>query len=90
MEGIVAEVTREDRFHGTCNLVVLHLRRAAKSNDIEKGFETARAMGMLKPEREAFIRHCLAIDEKRSESVTDELIHELQACVLSLNTADPA
>ena len=86
----MAEVSLEDRFHGTCNLVILHLRRAAKSNDIEKGFETAREMGMLDSEREAFIRKCLEIDETHVEPVTDELVKRLQACILSLNTADPA
>ena len=86
----MAEVTLEDRFHGTCILVVLHLRRAAKSNDLEKGFAVAREMGMLSPEREAFIRRCLSIDENHDEPVTDELIKRLQACILSLNTADPA
>ena len=39
-EETMAEVTIEDRFHGTCNLVLLHLRRAAKSNDLETGFNS--------------------------------------------------
>lgn len=86
----MAEVSLEDRFHGTCNLVILHLRRAAKSNDIEKGFDAAREMGMLSPEREAFIRRCLQLDETHDEPISDELVKQLQACILSLNTADPA
>lgn len=86
----MAQVSIEDRFHGTCNLVILHLRRAAKSNDREAGFSTARDMGMLSPEREQFIRRCLEIDETGCEPVTEGLIKELQACILSLNTADPA
>ena len=86
----MAEVTIEDRFHGTCNLVILHLRRAAKSNDLEAGFEAAREMGMLKPDQEAFIRRCLALNENHDEPITDELIRQLQSCILSLNTADPA
>lgn len=92
----MATVTIEDRFHGACNLVILHLRRAAKSNDLEKGFETARAMRMLKPEHEQFVRECLALDKRiqsgleADEPVTEDLIRELQACILRLNTADPA
>ncbi|MBQ9001904.1 MAG: hypothetical protein IJ087_08635 [Eggerthellaceae bacterium] len=86
----MAVVSLEDRFHGTCNLVILHLRRAAKSNDIEKGFDAAREMGMLSPEREAFIRRCLQLDETHDEPISDELVKQLQACILSLNTADPA
>lgn len=86
----MAEVTIEERFHGTCNLAILHLRRAAKSNDLERGFAFARKMGMLKPEQETFIRRCFEIDKQRDEPVTDDLIKQLQACILSLNTADPA
>lgn len=86
----MAEVSISDRFHGTCVLAILHLRRAAKSNDLERGFEAAREMRMLKPDQEAFIRRCLEIDGRGGEAVTDELVRELQACVLLLNTADPA
>jgi len=92
----MAEVTIEDRFHGTCNLVILHLRRAAKSNDLEAGFATARNMGMLKPDQERFIRDCLALNDAVQSGVTDhapitdDLIKQLQSCILSLNTADPA
>lgn len=88
--------TIEERFHGTCNLVILHLRRAAKSNDLETGFDTARAMGMLDPEQEAFIRSCFELDailqrgETPDVAIDDALVKRLQACVLSLNTADPA
>lgn len=92
----MAEVTIQDRFHGTCNLVILHLRRAAKSNDLEEGFAVARNMRMLGPRHEAFVRSCLEMDARMQEGlqpaqpVTDDLIRELQACVLRLNTADPA
>ena len=92
----MAEVTIEDRFRGTCNLVILHLRRAAKSNDLEVGFATAREMGMLKPEQERFIRECLALEQGMQTGatgqgeVTEDLVKRLQACILSLNTADPA
>lgn len=89
-------VSIEDRFRGTCNLVILHLRRAAKSNDLETGFDTARSLGMLKPDQERFIRECLALNDSivagnaPEGSVSEDLIKRLQACILSLNTADPA
>ena len=92
----MAPVSIEDRFRGSCNLVILHLRRAAQSNDVERGFDTARSMGMLKPEQESFLRHCFALNdslirgESPDEPITDDLIRQLQACTLSLNTADPA
>lgn len=92
----MAEVTIQQRFHGTCNLVILHLRRAAKSNDLEAGFAAAREMGMLKPEQERFVRECLALDasmqagKHEGPEVDEQLVKRLQACILSLNTADPA
>lgn len=93
-QGTMANVTIEDRFHGTCNLVILHLRRAAKSNDLETGFTAARDMGMLKPDQEQFIRDCLALNERiqsgEPATITNDRIKQLQACILSLNTADPA
>ncbi|HAM15050.1 MAG TPA: hypothetical protein DCP91_04170 [Eggerthellaceae bacterium] len=90
------EIGLADRFHGTCNLVILHLRRAAKSNDLEEGFAAARRMGMLKPEHEQFVRDCLELDASvqggtaDADSITEQAVRELQACVLRLNTADPA
>ena len=92
----MAEASLEGRFRGTCNLVILHLRRAAKSNDLEVGFAAARELGMLSRDREDFIRSCLSdcervmAGEAPEEPVDDERIRKLQACVLSLNTADPA
>lgn len=92
----MAPVTLEDKFHGTCVLTILHLRRAAKSNDLEVGFATAREMRMLGPEHESFVRNCLQLDEELQagaiphEPITEDLVRELQACVLRLNTADPA
>lgn len=92
----MATVTLEDKFHGTCVLTILHLRRAAKSNDLEVGFTTAREMHMLGPDHESFVRDCLQLDEELQagaiphQPITEDLIRELQACVLRLNTADPA
>ena len=92
----MAQVSIEDRFRGSCNLVILHLRRAAKSNDIEVGFDTARNMGMLDADQEAFIRQCLTLNDRLVSGepietpITDDLIKRLQICALSLNTADPA
>lgn len=92
----VGEVSIEQRFHGTVVLAILHLRRLAKSNDLEAGFDAGRALHMIGPEHEEFMRKCLALDdrlqagEEPSEPITMELINELQACVLRINSADPA
>ena len=92
----MGEVSIEQRFHGTAVLAILHLRRAAKSNDLEEGFAAARALKMIAPEHEQFIRDCLATDERMQAGeapdrpITDDLVKELQACVLRLNSADPA
>jgi len=90
------EVTVERRFHGTVVLAILHLRRVAQSNDVEAGFSAARDLKMIKPEHERFIRECMALDEqlqageKPRQPITIDLVNELQACVLRLNSADPA
>ena len=92
----MAEVSLEKRFHGTVALTILHLRRLAKSNDIEAGFAAGRELRMIGPEHEAFMRACLALDEQLragetpSEPITMQLVDELQACVLRINSADPA
>lgn len=92
----MAEVSLEKRFRGSVRLVTLHLWRVAKSTDLEEGFAQALAFGMLKPENVAFIRECLAANERldRGEalglSITDGMVKELQANALRLNTADPA
>ena len=89
-------VTAEQQFHGTVVLTILHLRRLAQSNDIEKGFAAARELHMIAPEHEAFMRRCLALDEQvqagetPDEPIGPELSRELQACVLRMNSADPA
>lgn len=89
-------VTEEQRFHGTVVLAILHLRRLAKSNDIDKGFAAARELHMIESEHEAFMRRCLALDERiqtgnpSDEIDYPELSRELQACVLRINSADPA
>ena len=92
----MAEVSLEQRFHGTVVLVVLHLRRVAHSNDIEAGFAAARELKMISPEHERFIRTCFALDdqvqagEEPGNPITPGMIQELQACALRLNSADPA
>ena len=89
-------VSVEQQFHGTVVLAILHLRRVAHSNDIEEGFAAARELKMIEPLHEQFIRSCFALDEciqageQSEQPVTPELIKELQACVLRLNSADPA
>ena len=88
--------TIEKQFHGTVVLAILHLRRIAHSNDVEEGFAAARELRMISDEHERFIRSCFSLDESLeagsapAEPITPELIKELQACVLRLNSADPA
>ena len=92
----MSEISIETRFHGTVALSILHLRRLAKSNDIEAGLAAGRDFLMIGPEHEAFMRKCLMLDEELqsgktpSEPITMDLINELQACVLRINSADPA
>ena len=92
----MAEVSLEQRFHGTVALAILHLRRLAKSNDVDAGLEAARSLLMIDGDQEQFIRHCLALDANlessatAAEPVSMELVNRLQACILSINSADPA
>ena len=92
----MGEVTIEQRFHGTVALAILHLRRLAKSNDVDAGFAIARDLLMIDETQERFMRECLAIDEALQaggtppEALSLDLVSQLQACVLSINSADPA
>ena len=51
---------------------------------------------MFDAENEAFVRRCFALDaeleagEELTEPLTMELVDELQACAIRLNSADPA
>lgn len=90
------EVSVEKRFHGSVNLVILHLRRVAHSNDIDAGLAAARRLRMFNEENEAFVRRMFVVDaqlqagEVPCEPITIDLANELQACALRLNSADPA
>lgn len=92
----MAEVPVEKRFRGSVRLVTLLLWRIGESTDIEKGFAAAHEMRMIGEEHEAFLRECFEVDERmgRGEDpgrpITLELVDELQACALRLNSADPA
>ena len=92
----MGDVTIEQRFHGTVALTILHLRRLAKSNDVDAGFAAAHDLHMIEDEHEQFMRSCLALDrrmqagEPLDEPITLDLVNELQACVLRINSADPA
>lgn len=92
----MTEVPVERRFIGSAHLATLHLWRVAKSTDLEKCFKEARDLRMINQENEDFMRHCFALSEQLeageqpSEPITDEMVHELQMCVLRLNSADPA
>ena len=92
----MAEVPVEKRFRGSVRLVTLLLWRVGESTDVEKGFAEAHDKLMINDEHEAFIRECLALDarlekgEEPDRPITIELVDELQACALRLNSADPA
>ena len=92
----MAEVTIDQQYHGTVNLAILQLRRLAKSNDIDAGFAAARDLGMLDAEREEFMRSCFEFDEALksgavpADAVSPEKLAALRACILSINSADPA
>ena len=92
----MAEVPVDRKFRGSVRLATLHLWRVAKSTDLELCFKEARALRMINAEHEAFIRRCFALDaqleagEEPDEPITEELVHELQMCVLRLNSTDPA
>ena len=92
----MGEVSIEQRFHGTVALAILHLRRLAKSNNTEVGLATARELLMIDEEQESFIRECLELDNairenpEQASAIDGERIKRLQACILSVNSADPA
>lgn len=92
----MAEVPVEKRFRGSVRLVTLLLWRIGESTDVEKGFAEARGKGMLSEGHERFLRECFEVDARieRGEEpgcdITLDLVDELQACALRLNSADPA
>lgn len=92
----MAEVPVERRFIGSTHLATLHLWRIAKTTDLDECFKQARELNMIDADNEAFMRRCLELGERMEagedpgEPVTDEMVHELQMCVLRLNSADPA
>ncbi|MBR5260476.1 MAG: hypothetical protein IKV48_08450 [Eggerthellaceae bacterium] len=92
----MAEVPIDKRFRGSVRLVTLLLWRIGESTDVEKGFADARAMRMIDENHERFIRDCLEVDARmgRGEDpgikLTIDVVNELQACALRLNSADPA
>ena len=92
----MAEVPVEKRFRGSVRLVTLLLWRIGESTDVEHGFAAARAMRMIGEEHELFIRSCFEADARmgRGEdpgmTLTIDVVNELQACALRLNSADPA
>lgn len=91
----MVEVPVERRFAGSVRLVVLHLWRIAKSTDCEEGFAAARELGMFTEENEAFVRRCFALSaqlesgEPLDDTITLDMVQELQACAIRLNSADP-
>ena len=77
-------------------MVTLHLWRIAKSTDIEEGFKAARDLKMFNKENESFVRSCFELDKQLeagaepSQPITIDMVNELQACAIRLNSADPA
>lgn len=86
----------ERRFLGAVRLATLHLWRVAKSTDLDECFAKASALGMIGPADEEFLRACIAQGQALEEGsehtgeVCQAAINKLQACVLKLNSADPA
>ena len=84
------------QFHGTVALAILHLRRLAKSNDLDECFDAARELGMLDGDKEQFVRTCIALDAQLTageigpEDLSYDQVARLQRCILSINSADPA
>lgn len=75
--------------------MTLHLWRIAKSTELEECFAKARELRMIDDENERFMREMLSLNEAieagaPEDSITEEMVKELQACVLRLNSADPA
>lgn len=91
----MAEVSAERQFRGSVRLMTLLLWRLGESTDVEDGFSMARELGWLKPEQEQFVRTCFALDkqleagEEPSQEITMDMVKELQACTLRINSADP-
>ena len=92
----MAEVSVEKRFRGSVRLVTLLLWRMGESTDVSVGFAEALGKGMITDDHVSFIRKCMDLDERMDrgeelgEPITIELVDELQACALRLNSADPA
>lgn len=92
----MGEVSVEKRFRGSVRLVTLLLWRIGESTDVERGFAEALDKRMISEGHRVFIRRCMEMDaclergEEPGEPVTSELVDELQACALRLNSADPA
>ena len=92
----MADVSVEKRFRGSVRLVTLHLWRIAKSTDVEEGFRAARGLKMFNEENESFVRSCFELDKQLeagsepAQPITIDMVDELQACAIRLNSADPA
>lgn len=92
----MAEVPVDKRFRGSVRLVTLLLWRIGESTDVSVGFAEALEKRMLADEHVAFIKGCMEMDaalgagKDPGAPVTIELVNELQACALRLNSADPA
>ncbi|MGI6216596.1 MAG: hypothetical protein ACOYIK_03170 [Coriobacteriales bacterium] len=84
------------QFNGTCALITLMLRKVALSADLDEGLAAARKRKMIDASNEEFIRKCLQLNEQvqageePDEPITKEIVKEMQACAIRLNSADSA
>ncbi len=92
----MGEVPIERRFRGSVRLVTLHLWRVGASTDLDACFRAARKYGMIDHAQEEFIRACLMANacleagEEPGMLITPDIVAELQADAIRLNSADPA
>ena len=95
----MSEVSFDRQFTGQARLVRLLLWKVGDSTDIERCLDTARAHGMIDADDEAFLRTCLAAEERQRQSGADTLVafeadedtvRRLRRCADKLNRADSA
>ena len=61
----MAEVPLQRQFIGQARLVRLLLWRVGDSTDIDECLRVALSSGMIAPDDEAFLRECLAYEERQ-------------------------
>lgn len=90
------EVPLHRRFAGQARLVRLLLWRIGDSTDIDACLRVAREASMIDGDDEAFLRECLAQEERHRDDdaaaaeTTLDVVMRLQRCADKLNRADSA